>query len=165
MDDWSNSNLWRYFAVLQHNFVGGGPLAVQQVLWYDDMDITKTLRRGIIRTEIYGVICVCAQTEEIMRQLADKIEVKFPDVWKLLVKLRYVDDFGKSCKTANEAKKLIENTENVLNTVQMKVKGWAQTGVSPPKDLTDDGASVTFAGMSWQPLIDTFSLCIESIHF
>ena len=54
----------------------------QQVLWYDDMDITKTLRRGIIRTEIYGVICVCAQTEEIMRQLADTIEEKSPDVRK-----------------------------------------------------------------------------------
>merc|ERR1719357_2434886 len=94
----------------------------QQVLWYDDMDITKPLRRGIIRTEIYGVICVCAQTEEIMRQLADTIEDKFPDVWKLLVKLRYVDDFGKSCKNADEAKKLIDDTEYVLNTVHMKVK-------------------------------------------
>ena len=100
-----------------------------------------------------------------MRQLADIIEEKFPDVWKLLVKLRYVDDFGKSCKNANEAKELIDNTETVLDTVQMKVKGWAQTGVPPPKDLTDDGASITFAGMSWQPLIDTFSLGIESIHF
>ena len=47
----------------------------------------------------------------------------------------------------------------------MKVKGWAQTGVPPPNDLTDDGASITFEGMSWQPLIDTFSLGIESIHF
>ena len=62
-----------------------------------------------------------------MRQLADIIEEKFPDVWKLLVKLRYVDDFGKSCKNADEAKKLIDNTETVLDTVQMKVKEHART--------------------------------------
>ena len=129
------------------------------------MDASQCLNRGIIRTAIYGVRCVGAQTEEIMRQLADEIKEKFPEVWKLLVKLRYVDDFGKSCENQGAALKLINETEHVLEAVQMNVKGWALSGEAPPADLTEDGVSVGFAGMSWKPSLDIFSLGIDSLHF
>ena len=137
----------------------------QQVLWYDEMDPSKPLRRRIIRTAIYGVRCVGAQTEEIMRQVADHIKEELENVRKLLVKLRYVDDFGKANETIFDAQKLIEDTENVLDTVQMKVKGWAQSWKAPPEQISEDGKSVAFAGLSWNPLLDIFSLNIESIHF
>ena len=81
------------------------------------------------------------------------------------IELRYVDDFGKANKTAFDAQKLIEDNENVLDTVQMKVKGWAQSGKPPPEQISEDGKSVAFAGLSWNPLLDIFSLNIESIHF
>ena len=58
----------------------------QQVLWYDEMDPSKLLRRGIVRTAIYGVRCVGAQTEEIMRQVADHITEELENVRKLLIK-------------------------------------------------------------------------------
>ena len=87
----------------------------QKVLWYANMDISSRLMTGIIRTAIYGVRCVGAQTEEIMRMVAEDVKETFPEVWKLLVKLRYVDDFGQSSINNDESLKLIQNTEKVLH--------------------------------------------------
>ena len=133
----------------------------QQVYWCEDLDMKKELIRGIIITAIYGVRCVAGQTEEVMGLLAKDIKERYPEVWKLLVKLRYVDDFGKSNRSQAESESLIKDTETVLDTVGMKVKGWAQTGKSPPSEISDDGVSVMFAGLKWIPTIDVFSLGID----
>ena len=137
----------------------------QQVIWYDEMDPSKPLKRGIIRTAIYGVRCSGAQTEEVMRTVAEDVKDPLPQVYKLLVDLRYVDDFGKGNKNTEESKQLIKDTEDTLDKVQMRVKGWAISGEPPPSDLSDDGNSIGFAGMSWYPEIDVFSLNIDSLHF
>ena len=47
----------------------------------------------------------------------------------------------------------------------MKVKGWAESGVDPPAEMSDDGTSVGFAGMTWFPKGDFYKLNIQSLHF
>ena len=47
----------------------------------------------------------------------------------------------------------------------MYVKGWAQSGSDPPEELSDDGISVGFAGMTWFPKMDVYKLNIQSLHF
>ena len=124
------------------------------------MDKLSELEKGVVRTAIYGVRCVGAQCEQIMRLLADLFRNDFPDVADFLERLRYVDDMAKSVTNKDEAIKTIEDTEKVLNTVKMKVKGWSVTGQDPPPELTEDGVSVGFGGMTWLPKIDVFKLNI-----
>ena len=97
--------------------------------------------------------------------LADYFRNDFPDVADFLERLRYVDDMAKSVSEEEEATKTIEDTEKVLNTVNMKVKGWSVTGRDPPPELTEDGVSVGFGGMTWLPKIDALKLNIQQLHF
>merc|ERR1711893_127003 len=47
----------------------------------------------------------------------------------------------------------------------MPIKGWAESNMNPPKEMSDDGLSVGFAGMTWFPKGDFFKLNIQSLHF
>ena len=47
----------------------------------------------------------------------------------------------------------------------MKVKGWAKSGLNPPEELSDNGVSVSFAGMVWFPCLDVYKLNNNSLHF
>ena len=100
-----------------------------------------------------------------MRLLADIFRDKYPDVADFLERLRYVDDMAKSASTGEEAAQIIEDTEKVLDTVKMKVKGWSVSGKEPPAELSEDGVSVGIGGMTWLPKIDVFQLNIQPLHF
>ena len=47
----------------------------------------------------------------------------------------------------------------------MKIKGWSISGENPPEQLTDDGVSVGFSGLTWYPAVDSFRLNIANLHF
>ena len=79
----------------------------QRVVWYKALDQLSELEKGIVRTAIYGVRCVGAQCEQIMRLLADHFRDVFPAVADFLERLRYVDDMAKSVSTADEAARTI----------------------------------------------------------
>ena len=68
----------------------------------------------------------------------------------LLVK-RYVDDLGDSLINEEKTDSIIKETTRVLRTVNMKVKGWAKSGVDPLEELSDNSVSVSFDGMVWFP--------------
>ena len=52
-----------------------------------------------------------------------------------------------------------------MKEINMEINGWSLSGEDPPKELTDDGATVSLAGMTWLPKIDGFSLNISRLHF
>ena len=78
---------------------------------------------------------------------------------------RYVDDFGKSTASRADTDRLIKDTTEVLSKISMEVKGWTVANENPPEQLTEDGISVGFAGMTWFPKPDFFKLNIQSLHF
>ena len=137
----------------------------QKVLIKKDLDPQSKTLIGIIRTLIYGVKPVGNQCEEVIKLLADIVWNYFPDVAKLLIFKRYVDDFGQSTAGKDETKELIEKTTLVLKMIQMVIKGWAESGFDPPADISEDGVSVGFAGMTWFPKGDFYKLNIQSLHF
>ena len=47
----------------------------------------------------------------------------------------------------------------------MNTKGWALSGIDPPKELSEDGISVGLAGIIWLPKLDMYRLNIQSLHF
>ena len=137
----------------------------QQVVWFDNLDPETTLRRGVVRTCIYGVRCVASQTEEIKRLLARIVENDHPEVATLLERFCYVDDLGKSTPSTEHSRKLMRLTEEVLAILQMKIKGWGLSGEDPPPELSEDGMTIGFAGMTWAPKVDCFKLNIDRLHF
>ena len=71
----------------------------------------------------------------------------------------------KSKKSRDEAKTLIQKTEEVLKKINMKIKGWCISGEDPPDEISEDTKSIQFSGMTWFPRIDSFKLNIASLHF
>ena len=137
----------------------------QKVLLKKDLDPQSKILIGVIRTLIYGVKSVGNQCEEVIKLLAEIIWDKFPEVAKLLIFKRYVDDFGRSTTGKDETKELIEKTTYVLKMIHMVIKGWAESGQDPPADISEDGVSVGFAGMTCFPKGDFYKLNIQSLHF
>ena len=137
----------------------------QKVLLKENLDIDKEIVVAIIKTLIYGVRPVGNQCEKIIKLLAEEIKNEYPEVYALLVLKRYVDDFGKSTQNEEETKKLIQQTTGVLARIKMEIKGWTVAGLDPPEQLTEDGVSVGFAGMTWFPKGDFFKLNIQALHF
>ena len=137
----------------------------QRILIRDQLDPGNKVVEAFIRTLIYGVTCVSAQSEEIISMLAEELWEKFPEVAVFLVFHRYVDDFGKAVETKEKAKELIEKTEEALDKISLKIKGWSESFKPPEEKLTEDGVSVSFAGLVWYPEVDTFKLYIQPTHF
>ena len=76
----------------------------QKILLRKDLDPKAKTMLAIVTSLIYGVKPVGKQCEELIKMLADEIREEFPEVAKLLVERRYVDDFGKSTNSKNETK-------------------------------------------------------------
>ena len=93
-----------------------------------------------------------------MRLLAELVRDRFLAVADFLEKLRYVNDMANSVSTLKEAHQLIKDTDEVLESVKMKTKGWSVSGQDPPAEMSDDGISVGLGGMTWIPRIDVFKL-------
>ena len=90
---------------------------------------------------------------------------KFPEVSKMLLKRRYVDDLGDLSSCNEMMNELIKESTEVLVSIQLYVKGWAWSGSDPPKEFSDDGVSDGFAGTTWFPKLDVYKLNIQSLHF
>ena len=141
----------------------------QKVVWFDNLDPNGPLQKGIVRTLIYGVRCVSAQTEFVKRLLQERIrQSDLPRCGEVADFIRdrfYVDDGGNSVCTMEDAYDLTQQTDIALATVDMKVKGWSISFNAPSPDVSEDGVSVGFAGMKWLPLVDSFALKIQPLHF
>ena len=69
---------------------------LQKFLWLENLDPSGKLIEAVIKTLIYGVKCVAAQSEFALEELANSIENTFPEIAMLLRLCRYVDDIGNS---------------------------------------------------------------------
>ena len=137
----------------------------QRVLLRKYLNSNSKILTGIIKTLIYGVKPVGNQCEEVIKLLVELVSESYPEVNRLLSDKRYVDDFGQITAGKKETETLIKETSKVLGKIQMKVKGWTESGVDPPVEMSDDGRSVGFAGMTWFPKGDFYKLTIQSLHF
>ena len=136
----------------------------QKILLREDLNPNGRLIKAVIVSCIFGVCSSGGQSEEVIRVFAEKIKAKLPDTAKLLLKNRYVDDLAKSLINKKAAGELIEETEDALKGIGMNIKGWSISGEDPPEQLTEDGVSVSFAGMTWYPKIGCFKLNISNLH-
>ena len=111
----------------------------QKIVLREDLNPNGKLIKAVIVSCIFGVCSSGGQCEEVVRMIAESVKDEFPEVSKLLIQRRYVDDLGKSIKDKLSARKLIEDTEHVLKSIGMEIKGWSISGELPAKELNEDG--------------------------
>ena len=87
----------------------------QRILLRENLDPKGELVEAVLVKLGFGVQSVSAQSEEIVRRLANQVVKSFPEVASLLTKRRYVDDLAKSTKSKQDSMKLIEQTSLILD--------------------------------------------------
>ena len=137
----------------------------QKLLLREDLNPNGKLIKAVIISAIFGVCSSGGQSEEAIKKFCGIIKDDFPQVVKLLLKSRYVDDILKSLKNKSQAFCLIKETDENLKKISMNIKGWGISGEKPPKEISDDGVSIGFSGLTWFPEMDIFQLNISSLHF
>ena len=127
---------------------------LQRVLLRDNLDPDAEVKEAVIKTLIWGIKCVSAQTETAIIKLAEAVKETHPILSDFLLNGRFVDDLGTSAETLSKLTKLAEEADEVFARVGLACKGWSFSRSSPPPDVTADGETVSIGGNKWHTLVD-----------
>ena len=131
----------------------------QLYLWKDELNTSSPTDLYLMKTAIYGVICVASQCESAFKQLGNILlmDPDTTDVGVLLQRFRYVDNIRKSSQSLEYLRDLSARTEDVLKKmVNVSIKGWTFSGTDPPEKLASehDTKAVFETGLKWFTLLD-----------
>ena len=138
---------------------------LQRFLYQAELDPNSPILEGVIKTLIYGVSSVSAQSECAMKKLGDIIEADKPNVKKLIEKRRYVDDLGDSKAVREDCIQLAQDADQTFSMVNLKCKCWTYSGEDPDAKVSKDGVSISIAGSPWYPKLDLFVVRVPALHF
>ena len=138
---------------------------LQLFLWKDDLNPAAETLVGVIRTLIYGVKSVAAQSEAGVNKLAKYVKDEHPELAEFLTNSRYVDDLGDSDVTVEKCKELTKKADELFAQVGMTCKDWSYSGEIPSDKVSPDGRTVSIGGMYWSSEIDSVECKIPSLHF
>ena len=138
---------------------------LQRCLWREDLNPEGQVLEVVIKTLIYGVRCVSAQSECAMVKLADAVRPYNPKLADFILISRYVDDLGDSMDDMQNLKMIVKAADELFESVGLRCKGWSFSGENPHPDTTDNGESIDVAGMSWATKLDTLEVKVPPLHF
>ena len=138
---------------------------LQRILFKKDLDPDAPVQQACVTTLIYGVKSVAGQTEHAFKEIAEHVKEENPRVAKLLTDGRYVDNLLDSVETKAEAKKIAEDTSEVLNRLSLPTKGFSFSGEEPQPQETLDGVTIDINGMKWNTVVDTIEVKVPPLHF
>ena len=138
---------------------------LQKFLFQDKLDPTLPVREGVIKTLIYGVASVSAQSENAMKKLGNHVETEMPDVKNLIEKKRYVDDIADSRASMEACLKLANEADKAFSMVSLNCKSWTISGQDPDPKVSKDGCSIGVAGATWFPKLDVYTVKVPALHF
>ena len=138
---------------------------LQRFLWKPNLDPNAEVIEMVMKTLIYGVKSVSAQSEEAKRQLAVAVKDRYPQVHDLILNAIYVDDIGDSKISEAECKKIMDEADKTFEMVNLKVKDWVISGQKPSEKVSKDGLTVGVGGFGWNPFLDCLEIKIPSLHF
>ena len=139
---------------------------LQRFLWVDNLDPSGEVLEGVITTLIYGVTSVSAQSELAMKDLAEYIREREPELALLLLMSRYVDDLQESKATQEECINLAKVADEVFASVGLECKAWTFSGLPPSPVISKDELSVGIFGVfAWYSEGDLVESKIPKLHF
>ena len=138
---------------------------LQRVLLKENLDPNSEVQEAVIKTLIWGIKCVSAQSETAIIKLAEAIKDTYPLLADFLLNGRFVDDLGTSAETIEILRKLIEEADQVFSQVGLACKGWSLSGYSPPPEVAEEGETVSIGGMKWHTKLDLLEVPLPQLHF
>ena len=138
---------------------------LQRYLWQKELDPDQPPDEKIIKTLIYGVKSSGNQAERGLRETVKIFKNPHPDVYRVVTEEVYVDDCLSGGDSINETKALSDNLEKTIAQGGFTLKGITMSGQNPHKSLSNDGTTISVAGMTWQPKNDLLSIDIKSLNF
>ena len=138
---------------------------LQRVLYRLNLDPEGETLEVIIRTLIFGVRSVSAQTEAAVVKLANHVRGNNPRLADFLLNGRYVDDLADSHANLDTLKDMVAEADELFTSVGLQCKGWTFSNSDPHPEVTKDGLSVDVGGFLWLPKSDEIEVKIPAIHF
>ena len=138
---------------------------LQRFLYKQDLDPDSPVQDGVIKTLIYGVGSVSAQSENGMKKLGNIVKEEKPHVKNLIDNRMYVDDAGDSKFTKEECVQLAADADEVFARVKLECKSWTYSGENPDDKVSKDGISISIGGFKWFPKLDVYELKVPFLHF
>ena len=120
---------------------------LQRYIFHEDLDPRKIPEEKIIKTLIYGVKCSGNIAELAIRETAELSKEEYPEVNEVIQKDIYIDDCLSGEKNKKLAYERADQLELVLNKGGFALKGVAFSGKKPPESMSEDGTSISVAGV------------------
>ena len=138
---------------------------LQRVLYRENLDPSSEVKEAIIKTLIWGIKSISAQSECAIIKLADSVKSSSPELADFLLNSRFVDDLGDSSAEFNTLKKKTVEADELCSKVGLACKGWSFTGFKPPEDVCEEGDTVSIGGMKWHTMLDLLEVPVPQLHF
>ena len=136
----------------------------QRYLWQNNLDPSASPVEKVIKTLIYGVRSSGNQAEKGLRDTAKISFGEFPEAAEIICNDIYVDDCLSGGPSSDVTKSRADELEIVLNRGGFSLKGVTFSSADTPEKLTDDGESVSVAGLKWYPKEDVLMLDIGEMN-
>ena len=138
---------------------------LQRILYRENLDPKNEVLEAVIKTLIWGVKSVSAQSEAAIIKLAQFVLNTNPGLADFLLNCRFVDDIGGSAKNLEILKKLTKDADDLFEGVGLSCKGWSYSGSDPSPEVSDDGLTVSIGGMKWHCKLDLLEIPFPTLHF
>ena len=131
----------------------------------------EELREGVdpvlkvIQTLIYGVRPSGQLAEVALRRTAEKTKDTFPLAYPVIMKDIYVDDNMSGNASEQSRNQTTDQLVLALEKGGFSLKGFTFSREDPPSHLSEDGVSVSVAGMKWYSKDDELSLKGPDLNF
>ena len=140
---------------------------LQCIWWSDDLKPEQKPELYVLKTHIYGMVSSSRVLELCLDKVAE-LNIHNKNFHKLISEHLYVDDGFANCKSSAEAEELRKDTETILSSYGFAVKGFAQSYIEPPTNISDTNnghRTVGVIGMIWIPVLDVLKIRIPPLYF
>ena len=138
---------------------------LQRVLYKEELNPDGEIQEAIIKTLIWGIKSVSAQSECSIIKLATHVKEKYPLLADFLLNGRFVDDLGDSSESLTVLKKMTAEADMIFEKVGLGCKGWSFSGAVPPSEVCEENESVSIGGMRWITKPDLLEVPVPPLHF
>ena len=131
----------------------------------EQLDSKYIPEEKVIKTLIYGVKSSGNQAERALRLTAEHFKSDYQDVNEIINNDVYVDDCLSGQNSTDNSFQRADELDLVLMHGGFSLKGFTFSGFNPPNALSEDGHSISVAGMKWFSKDDVISLDIGPLNF
>ena len=138
---------------------------LQRYIWQNQLDPKCIPEEKIIKTLIYGVKSSGNQAERGLRLTAQSSKEEYPNANEIVQNDIYVDDCISGEQTQDLLFQRADELALILRRGGFGLKGFTFSRKDPPPALSEDGKSISVAGMKWLSKSDELQYNINQLDF